>query len=410
MVLEKYTKDKTVKQLDADIKTAEARLKSEEHSHKLDLEKLALIQTQIENCVIKAPEPGQVVYANQTDRRGGEQIIIEEGTMVRERQVIFRLPDPKRMQVKANINESRVSLVAKGMTARIRLDAFPDMELTGTVEKVNDYPAPTSFFSSNVKEYETTIKIDGSPEGLRPGLTAEVKIRVEQLPDVLQVPVQAVFQHGGKNYCIVYGGTGQWDLREVSLGSTNDKFVVVHSGVHEGEKVVLGATAYRDKVNLPPLSPGLPGQVRPEGESQNAGAAPAGAAPAGPAPAGAAQTFKTLDRNSDGKLQTDEIPERLRGRLADVDANQDGAVDPAEFAAAARLLGGASGKPQAKGGQAKGGQRKGGRAKANGGREEGGGPDPARLPGDGPTGGFPQGNRPGGGPGTGSLGPRGGGP
>ena len=101
--------------------------------------------------------------------------------MVRENQVIIRLPDPERMQVKAKINEAKIALVETDMPVTIRMDAFPDVELEGVVEKVNEYPAPTSWYSGNIKEYETFVKILGSPTTLKPGLTAEVRIQVEQL-------------------------------------------------------------------------------------------------------------------------------------------------------------------------------------------------------------------------------------
>ena len=77
-VLEKYTREKQVKQLEANIKTTEAKLKAEEHSYQLDLEKLADIEAQIEKCTIVSPDYGQIVYANVTDRRGGSEVIIEE--------------------------------------------------------------------------------------------------------------------------------------------------------------------------------------------------------------------------------------------------------------------------------------------------------------------------------------------
>jgi RND family efflux transporter MFP subunit len=274
-VLEDFTKQKMLTQLDSDVKTTEAKLKSEDHSHKLDEEKLALIRAQIEKCVIKAPTSGQVVYANEVNRGGNNEILIQEGTVVRERQVIIRLPDPKRMQVKAKINEAKIALVATGMSASIRLDAFPDRELVGKVEKVNEYPAPTGWFSSNVKEYETLVRIENSVEGMRPGLTAEVKIRVAHLKEVLQVPVQAVLEHGDRHYCLFAKGD-RWEAREVEIGATNDKQVVIRSGLANGDRVVLGALAFRDKVKLPNV-PVIP-------QSKNtmvAGADPAGMPSAG---------------------------------------------------------------------------------------------------------------------------------
>ena len=282
-VLREFTRKKMLNQLDSNIATAEARLASEEASHKLDVDKLELTESQIEKCTIKAEEAGQVVYANQTNRRGGSEIIIEEGTMVRENQVIIRLPDPKRMQVKAKINEAKIAMVETEMPVTIRMDAFPDVELEGVVEKVNEYPAPTSWFAGNIKEYETFVKILGSPTTLKPGLTAEVRIRVEQLSDVLQVPVQAVFEHGGLHYCVMRDGKG-WKAQPVTIGSTNDKFVVIREGLEPGQQVVLGAFAYRDEVDLPEVkeeTEGKPTQAkrRPSGDSKK----PDKKTPGGPA-------------------------------------------------------------------------------------------------------------------------------
>lgn len=350
-VLEDFTKQKMITQLESDIKTTEAKLKSDEHSHRLDLEKLELIRTQITKCVIKAPCSGQVVYANDADRRGGNEIVIQEGTQVRERQVLIRLPDPKRMQVKAKINEAKIALVATGMAASIRLDAFPDRELTGTVEKVSEYPAATSWFNSSIKEYETLVRIHNSVEGMRPGLTAEVKIRVAHLTKVLQVPVQAVLEQGEKHYCLLYKA-GRWEARDVEIGPTNDKQVVIRSGLNEGEEVVLGALAYRDKVRLPEVPP-VPKSPPPTGESEQGPASPgmAGGPPtaapkkSGSAPGGRvdpAQLFARLDKDGNGRLEGDELSGPMKENLAAIDTSGDQAIDLKEWQAFSKRL---SGRP-----------------------------------------------------------------
>jgi HlyD family secretion protein len=379
--LKKYTYEKTLTNLLANIQTYQARLKSEEHSHQLDEEKLELIEEQIEACTVKAPEPGQVVYANIASNRGGSETIIEEGSYVRERQTIIRLPDPARMQVKAKINEARVALVVKGMAATVKLDAIHDQILKGEVEKVNEYPIPTSWFSGSIKEYETIIQIteENLPDGLRPGLTAEIKIRVARTPNVLQVPVQTVFEHGGKHYCVLAGkNEGEWEAREVTIGSSNYKFVVIEErkegedkGLREGEKVVMGAFTYRDKLDLPELDseqqvrgksgPGSGNQEkaaqggdagRTGQPSTKPGAGQAGAKPGGQGgPGGArpdpAQFFKSSDTNGDGKLEKSEMPSFLQSRFADLDKNSDGFVDKSEFnavVAAMRAAGGGGGQ------------------------------------------------------------------
>lgn len=385
-VLEEFTKEKTIKQLESDIKTTKATYDSKEASHRLDKAELALIKEQIENCIIKATDSGQVVYANETDRRGGQEIIIEPGLQVRERQTLIRLPDPKRMQVKANINEAKVNLVAVNQQATIRLDAFPDVNINGTVTKVDEYPAPSGWFSSNVKEYGTYIaveneSVEGKPVSLRPGLTAEVRILVEFIPKAITVPVQAVIEHGGKHYCLLWK-EGKWEAREVEIGSTNDTMIVVRKGLAAGEKVVLNANGHRDDVSLPRIEeeannqrtrpramPVVPAAKKPEpgsaeaarpggspgapGTPGSAPGAPGGApgAPGGP-PGGPDALFAKADTNGDGKLQEDELPERMRPMLQSADKDKDGALSKAEMSAAMNALraGGGAGVPGGGGG------------------------------------------------------------
>jgi len=340
-VLEQFTKEKMTKQLEADVKTAEAKFKAIEDSHKLDVERLEEIKTQIANCTLVSEETGQVVYANVDGGRGRQEIIIEEGATVREGQTVIRLPDPKRMQVVAKINESRVSLVDEGMPATIRLDAFPDVELDGVVEKVNDYPAPTSWYSANIKENETTVRIQEPPPGMRPGLTAEVKIEVERLTDVVQVPVQTALEHGDKYYCVAHDGDRFVPL-EVQIGSTNDKFVVIEKGLEPGQLIAANATALRDKIELPDLPPEEANRNgRPRPSQKPDGAADQGEQPApGKSNPGAAASkmFQQLDTNGDGRLESSEIPEKMAPHLKSADTNGDGAVDRGEFAAAAARM------------------------------------------------------------------------
>lgn len=254
-----------------------------------------------------------MVYANVTGWRGTKEFIIAAGEQVRERQVLIRLPDPKKMQVVAKINEAKIAQVAVGMPAAVRLDAFPELELHGAVEKVSEFPVPTSWMGSSVKEYETMVRIQESPPGLRPGLTAEVRICVEQTPDVLQLPVQAIFEHGDKSYCVTADG-GRWFAREVTIGSTNDKTVVVRGGVSEGEEVVLNAVAYREKVALPEL----PSERRSAAVAEGATKDKDNASPANkPAKTDNAialtdSLFRQYDLDGDGKVRLVDLPEKLR--------------------------------------------------------------------------------------------------
>lgn len=253
-VLQNLTRQKMLVEFNSAIDSAEAQLAAALGSLEEEQTDLRDIQKQIELCTMYAPSDGVVIHANTYSGRGGSaETVIEPGTLIRERQTIIRLPDPRRMQVRAKVNESRITLIEPGMPAKIRIDAISNMELIGRVAKVNRYAEPGSWYSSSIKEYATIIEIVDPPESIRTGMTAEVQIFVAQLPDVIQVPIQAIYEHGGKTYSLVKTGKNAFETREVSLGGTNDKRATIEQGVSENETVVLNLRQNLTLMDLPEI-------------------------------------------------------------------------------------------------------------------------------------------------------------
>lgn len=255
-ILREFTKKKITNKLQAAIKTSKARLRSRENSYKLDLSRREQIIVQIDNCTIKAPSAGQVVYGNDSLSRSSSNgdVLIAEGRPVRERQVIIRLPDPKSMQVIAKINESRIDRVKPGMITKVRLDAFPDLELVGVVSSVSEYPIPQSNrWLAHIKEYSTEITIERPPKGLRSGMTAQVAVQVEHLDNAMLVPPHAVFEKKNRYFCLVDKGETGLEAREVQIGSVNETYVVVESGLTAGDQVVLDPQIHQEGITLPAI-------------------------------------------------------------------------------------------------------------------------------------------------------------
>lgn len=386
-VLQELTKKKTEKTFDSDIVTSKSKWEAEQSSSAIEQKKLKDIDAQIAKCTIKAPSDGQVVYANVTSMRGGggTEFVVEPGAMVREQQSIVRLPDANFMQVKAKVNESRVTLVKKGMPVVITCDALSGETLAGEVTRVNQYAEPTSGWGSPVKVYTTLVKIIDPPESIRTGLTAQVTIQVDRRENVLQIPIQAVVEHGGKTYCLVLEGEKRYSPREIEIGASNDKFVMINEetrpdatvrkvandsvkkGLAENDQVILNPRDYLPKIKLPappPIAPEKeaaikkaaeaaakkPAEKAPPGSSEKSpreGAGPdgkplaggAGAPAAGNRPGGSgrrspAEFFANLDKDGNGKISKDELPGFLADRLGDADTNADGDLDRTEFMAA----------------------------------------------------------------------------
>ena len=84
------------------------------------------------------------------------------------------------------------------------------------------------------------------------------------------------------------------------------------------------------------------------------------------------------DKDKDGKLSKDEIPERMAGMTENADSNKDGFLDKAELEERLKSFGGRGGRPGGGGGE-RGGSGRGGRGGDSGGGNSGG--DRPRRPG-----------------------------
>ena len=191
--LDKFTGPKIIKSLEAKIKAIVADKKNQEASFELEKQRLARLQKCIANCTLNAPGDGILVYVNQSNGWGGVEQPIDQGVTVREGQSIFQLPDPQHMRVKTRINETKVGLIKTGQEAIIRVDAFPERPLHGTVAEVTAISTPLNGPFSDVRIYYATVNIqEGGFADLRPGLTAEVLFKSSAKSGVTRLPLQAV--------------------------------------------------------------------------------------------------------------------------------------------------------------------------------------------------------------------------
>jgi RND family efflux transporter MFP subunit len=261
LVLEKWTRQKTEAELrgkadDADRELIRAKKSGaasiEKAQSDLDaalvtarLEKLTLdrCKRQVDRCKIVAPEDGILVYSHE--RYWDPSMQIQPGAMCHYQQIVFTLPDLSKMQVKVNIHEAVVKKIKPGQRASIRVDAYPNIPLSGTVKSVATLPQNETFWSrTGVKEFTTVVSVDNIPAeaALKPGMTTEVNIDVAEIPNVLLVPVQAVSDQGGKHCAYVSGKRGIV-RRDVDVGDNNDKFIEIRGGLAENEEVTLDARA-----------------------------------------------------------------------------------------------------------------------------------------------------------------------
>jgi HlyD family secretion protein len=271
VLLEKYTRDKTIKSLGVDLVSKRADEMAKQESREFQINKARKLERQIAACKINAPATGAVVYANDPVRA---QILraqmrplipqIEEGATVRERQKILSVIDlngPKRVSVA--VDESHIRKIKRKLKARIRVDAFTDHIFDGTIDTVSPLPNTRLPNQADTNLYTTKINIEDGIPGLRPGMTARVEILIDKRDNALSVPVDAVVRYHEKDHLAIMKPGGAIEWRDVTLGIYNDKFVEVTAGLSSGDTVVMNPVSLmseqekREKFGAP-AKPGDP--------------------------------------------------------------------------------------------------------------------------------------------------------
>ncbi|MBX9579976.1 MAG: efflux RND transporter periplasmic adaptor subunit [Gemmataceae bacterium] len=231
---------RTIKSQDAASEKAENEVKAAKKTAEIEKKQLERLKAQLDQCEVKAPGDGILIYVKF--RPWDDSSTIKPGAQLYFQQPIFNLPDLTRMKVKMKVHESVVKKVKVGLPVTMKIDALPNQVLHGKVISVATLAQSDNWRGGGVKEYETYVSIDDLPAdaGLRPGMSAEVKILVKTIPEALTVPVQAVTEVGGQHVCYVVSGD-KVERREVTIGDANDQLVQVLEGISEGDRVALDA-------------------------------------------------------------------------------------------------------------------------------------------------------------------------
>ena len=190
----------------------------------------------IERCSIYADGPGLIVYEEFVASSPRRKIRL--GDRVTPSQGIVRVVDVGRMQVDTSVPERSIHRIRPGQPVTVHLEAFPGLILSGHVRAVGALARTPFEPGLDGKRFDVTVELDPSAEDLRPEMTARVDILVEERPDVVRLPINAVLEQEGLSTVNVLRGN-RVESRQVDLGEQNRRFVEVLAGVTEGERVLL---------------------------------------------------------------------------------------------------------------------------------------------------------------------------
>jgi HlyD family secretion protein len=235
-VLEKFTKKEELATLNGALNVAKATHEANVERAYADHERLNRAKEELQYCVIKAARGGMVIYPTGKDWSNAPEI--EEGATVHKDQILLLMPDLTKMQVKVGIHESIIDRINPGLSANVTM---PGRSLKGDISYVASVTKPAGWWTGNVVKYDTIVELP-TTEGLKPGMSVEVEVIITQHKDVLLIPTAAVLETANGHVCWVKQGDGA-TRRLLELGDSSDMFIVVETGITEGDEVILDPLA-----------------------------------------------------------------------------------------------------------------------------------------------------------------------
>jgi HlyD family secretion protein len=173
---------KTINEVDYEQTVLElANAKAEVVSTQVDVEnaRIALEDTDVRapingTIIEKLVEQGQVISSPTMDVGGGT--------------LILKMADLSQVQVKTLVNETDIGKIQPGLPVTVTVTSYPNQPFEGEVLKVE----PQAMAEQTVTTFSVLMTLDNQAGLLRPGMNADVEIRVAEASDVLAVPTAAL--------------------------------------------------------------------------------------------------------------------------------------------------------------------------------------------------------------------------
>ncbi len=192
-------------------------------------------QRDLDRCDIPSPIDGMVV--REVIIRESEQAIVKAGDQIRPGQPFLKVIDTSKMEIDAKVSQAVGTQMRLGQKATVGLDAYPEVEMTGTVTSIGAM-ARSDTSSDYVRWIPIRITIDGANPKLLPDLSAWADVAVANAEDVIEVPRTALQEEAGQYYVSVLNG-GAFEQRPVTVSLVTSISAAVTSGVEPGEKIAI---------------------------------------------------------------------------------------------------------------------------------------------------------------------------
>ena len=187
----------------------------------------------LEALEIKAPHDGILVY--KRDWRGD---ITRVGDTVWPGEPVGEIPELETMQARVYVLEADAGGLTSGLSATVVVEAHPERSYKAKIKTVDTLAKRRTGWIP-VQYFGTTLELDATdPSIMKPGQRVQAQLALDERPDALSVPRNAIFEKNGKK--IVYKLDGaSFAPVEVTLGPAAVGRVVVEKGLAQGDEIAL---------------------------------------------------------------------------------------------------------------------------------------------------------------------------
>jgi len=152
---------------------------------------------------------------------------------------IAELPDVSALRISARVEEAERGRLTPHQVVTVHMDAIADREFSGKIEQISTIA--TSDFSGGwpfPRNFDLTLGLEQTDARVKPGMTAQLTVLVDKVPNALTIPAQASFQKSGRTVAYVWSGS-KFQERVIEIGRRSGDRVLVVSGLHPDDQVAL---------------------------------------------------------------------------------------------------------------------------------------------------------------------------
>ncbi|MGN0853394.1 MAG: HlyD family secretion protein [Kiritimatiellia bacterium] len=211
--------------------------------------RLAELNFQISKSKIYAPTNGVVLYAStvQIARRRYWTRPLAVGETAVQRQELIYIPLDTGMIVELMVPEASLNKLEVGMSANVKIDAFPDKIFKGTLAKIGILPdGQSASLNPDLKMYKCELECDFSDVVVRPGMSCDVELIKHSYDRALYCPMQCVTRVDGVPTVYVQEGR-EWKATAVEVGLDNNRMIRILKGVKKGDVIMLAPPVKESK-------------------------------------------------------------------------------------------------------------------------------------------------------------------